>query len=100
MTTARAKTAIWDAPTHFARGLALHRLNRTEYANAIRDLLALEVDGKSLLTADEPDQQSFDNIASVLTVSPVLAGQKSDESFGLIRGVNFGRIPRRSGTRR
>jgi riboflavin biosynthesis pyrimidine reductase len=31
-----------------------------------------------------------------LTVSPVLAGQKSDESFGLIRGVDFGRIPRRS----
>ena len=52
--------------------VAVHRLSRVEYTNAIRDLLALEVDGKSLLTADEPDQQSFDNIASVLTVSPVL----------------------------
>src|SRR5204863_5941288 len=52
--------------------VAVHRLSRIEYTNAIRDLLALEVDGKSLLTADEPDQQSFDNIASVLTVSPVL----------------------------
>jgi len=31
-----------------------------------------------------------------LTISPVLAGQKSDESFGLIRGVDFGRVPRRS----
>ena len=50
----------------------VHRLSRIEYTNAIRDLLGLEVDGRSLLTADEPDQQSFDNIASVLTVSPVL----------------------------
>jgi hypothetical protein len=47
-------------------------LNRTEYANAIRDLLGLEVDGRSLLLADEPDQQNFDNIASVLSVSPAL----------------------------
>jgi riboflavin biosynthesis pyrimidine reductase len=31
-----------------------------------------------------------------LTISPVLAGQKSDESFGLIHGVDFGRVPRRS----
>jgi len=31
-----------------------------------------------------------------LTVSPVLAGQKSDQSFGLIHGVDFGRVPRRS----
>ena len=52
--------------------VAVHRLNRTEYTNAIRDLLALEVDGRSLLLADEPDQQSFDNIASVLSVSPAL----------------------------
>ncbi len=52
--------------------VAVHRLSRIEYTNAIRDLLGLEVDGRSLLTADEPDQQSFDNIASVLTVSPVL----------------------------
>jgi mono/diheme cytochrome c family protein len=50
----------------------VHRLNRTEYANAVRDLLGLEVDARSLLVADEPDQQSFDNIASVLSVSPAL----------------------------
>src|SRR4249919_287298 len=49
----------------------VHRLNRTEYANAIRDLLALEVDGRSLI-ADEPDSHGFDNVASVLTVSPAL----------------------------
>jgi uncharacterized protein DUF1592/uncharacterized protein DUF1588/uncharacterized protein DUF1585/uncharacterized protein DUF1587/uncharacterized protein DUF1595/cytochrome c len=52
--------------------VAVHRLNRTEYANAIRDLLGLEVDAQSLLLADEPDHQSFDNIASVLSVSPAL----------------------------
>jgi hypothetical protein len=50
----------------------VHRLNRTEYANAIRDLLALEIDGRSLLLADEPDHQGFDNVASVLSVSPAL----------------------------
>ena len=50
----------------------VHRLNRTEYTNAIRDLLALTVDGRSLLPADEPDQQGFDNVAGVLSVSPRL----------------------------
>jgi mono/diheme cytochrome c family protein len=52
--------------------VAVHRLNRTEYTNAIRDLLALQIDGKSLLSADEADQEGFDNVASVLSVSPVL----------------------------
>jgi mono/diheme cytochrome c family protein len=52
--------------------VAVHRLNRAEYANAVRDLLGLEVDAQSLLAADEPDHQSFDNIASVLSVSPAL----------------------------
>jgi hypothetical protein len=50
----------------------VHRLNRAEYANAVRDLFGLDVDARSLLPADEPDQQSFDNIASVLSVSPAL----------------------------
>src|SRR5262245_45325261 len=52
--------------------VGVHRLNRTEYANAIRDLLGLTIDSRSLLPEDEPDRQSFDNIASVLTVSPAL----------------------------
>jgi hypothetical protein len=52
--------------------VAVHRLNRVEYANAIRDLLGLEVDSRSLLPADDSNQESFDNIASVLSVSPVL----------------------------
>ena len=52
--------------------VAVHRLNRREYANAIRDLLDLSLDPKTLLANDEPDQQSFENLASVLSVSPAL----------------------------
>jgi hypothetical protein len=50
----------------------LHRLNRTEYANAIRDLLAVDVDVRALLPADDTDEHGFDNVAEVLTVSPAL----------------------------
>src|SRR5712675_1137805 len=49
----------------------LNRLNRTEYANAIRDLLALDIDVKDLLPADDIGY-GFDNIGDVLSVSPVL----------------------------
>ena len=49
----------------------LHRLNRTEYANTIRDLLDLKVDVKDLLPADD-ESNGFDNIADVLRVSPSL----------------------------
>src|SRR2546425_10759291 len=52
--------------------VAVHRLNRTEYTNAVRDLLGLQIDSKSLLSADEADQEGFDNVASVLSVSPAL----------------------------
>jgi hypothetical protein len=50
---------------------ALHRLNRTEYSNAIRDLLALDVDAATLLPADA-SSDGFDNIADALGVSPSL----------------------------
>ncbi len=49
----------------------LHRLNRTEYANAVRDLLSLEVDAATLLPADD-SSEGFDNIADALGVSPAL----------------------------
>ena len=49
----------------------LHRMNRTEYANAVRDLLALDVDPSTLLPADD-SSHGFDNIADVLGVSPSL----------------------------
>ena len=49
----------------------LHRLNRAEYANVIRDLLALEIDVAELLPADDAGY-GFDNIGDVLSVSPLL----------------------------
>jgi hypothetical protein len=50
---------------------ALHRLNRVEYANAVRDLLDLPVDATTLLPGDD-SSDGFDNIANVLSVSPAL----------------------------
>jgi mono/diheme cytochrome c family protein len=49
----------------------LHRLNRTEYANAIHDLLAVEVDPTKYLPSDD-STRGFDNIAGALTLSPAL----------------------------
>ncbi len=49
----------------------LHRMNRAEYANAIRDLLGIDVDASTLLPADD-SSNGFDNIADVLGVSPAL----------------------------
>ena len=49
----------------------LHRLNRTEYTNAIRDVLALEVDASKFLPPDD-STHGFDNIAGALTLSPAL----------------------------
>jgi mono/diheme cytochrome c family protein len=51
--------------------VVLHRLNRTEYANAIRDLLDLRIDAASLLPPDD-SANGFDNIAGSLTISPTL----------------------------
>jgi hypothetical protein len=51
--------------------VGLHRLNRAEYANAVRDLLGVEIDPTDLLPADDSNF-GFDNIADALTVSPVL----------------------------
>lgn len=55
----------------FAGRPALHRLNRTEYANAVRDLLGVTVDAAALLPADTISH-GFDNMADVLTTSPDL----------------------------
>jgi hypothetical protein len=52
----------------------LHRLNRSEYAAAVRDLLALDIDATALLPADD-EANGFDNIADVLKVSPSLLEQ-------------------------
>jgi mono/diheme cytochrome c family protein len=52
----------------------VHRLNRTEYGNAIRDLLALDIDASAFLPADD-ESFGFDNIAGVLRISPALLEQ-------------------------
>jgi hypothetical protein len=49
----------------------LHRLNRTEYSNAVRDLLGVKIDVTELLPSDGGDF-GFDNIATALTTSPLL----------------------------
>jgi mono/diheme cytochrome c family protein len=54
--------------------VALHRLNRAEYANAIEDLLGVRVDAAALLPKDD-EADGFDNVASVLTVSPTFLEQ-------------------------
>jgi len=57
------------ADRHAYPAIVPHRLNRKEYANAVRDLLALEIDPGEFLPQDE-EVKHFDNIASGLQVSP------------------------------
>ena len=63
----RAWTSRGTTPGRFV----VHRLNRTEYGNAVRDLLALDVDVTALLPSDDADH-GFDNIAASLKTSPML----------------------------
>ncbi len=51
--------------------VVLHRLNRTEYANVVRDLLDLDIDVTTLLPPDD-SARGFDNVAGSLTISPTL----------------------------
>ena len=62
----------------------LHRLNRSEYANAIRDLLALDVDTTTLLPPDD-ESYGFDNIADVLKTSPSLLERYMSASWNISR---------------
>ena len=54
---------------HLSDRVVLHRLNRKEYANAVRDLLAVDFDAADVLPADDV-AEGFDNIADALQVSP------------------------------
>jgi hypothetical protein len=73
----RFASVVEDALDHAAAATpnpgapVLHRLNRTEYGNAVRDLLDLPVDATALLPGDD-SSEGFDNIANVLGVSPAL----------------------------
>ena len=59
----------WEASPDPGRIAAVHRLNRAEYNNAIRDLFALDLDVKPLLPGDETADGSFDNFADSLSIS-------------------------------
>ena len=74
---ARLKFASWiedqidsQAEPHLPAP-GLHRLNRTEYTNAVRDLLAVHVDATKFLPPDD-SSHGFDNMAGTLTTSPAL----------------------------
>ena len=64
--------------------VVLHRLNRTEYANAIRDLLDLEIDPTTLLPPDD-SANGFDNIAGSLTISPTLLESYTTAAARVVR---------------
>jgi uncharacterized protein DUF1592/uncharacterized protein DUF1588/uncharacterized protein DUF1585/uncharacterized protein DUF1587/uncharacterized protein DUF1595/cytochrome c len=59
----------WAANPNPGRIAAVHRLNRSEYSNAIRDLFHLDFDVKPLLPGDDTADGSFDNFADVLSIS-------------------------------
>jgi hypothetical protein len=64
--------------------VVLHRLNRTEYANAIRDLLDLQIDTTTLLPPDD-SANGFDNIAGSLTISPTLLESYTTAAARVVR---------------
>lgn len=66
--------AVADGGSANPGHIAVHRLNRKEYANAIEDLLALKVDAEDLLPSDTA-ADGFDNVANVLQVSPTFLEQ-------------------------
>jgi hypothetical protein len=68
------ETALDGAATVHPGRASLHRLNRTEYGNAIRDALDLQIDVADLLPADD-ESDGFDNIAEALRISPSLLEQ-------------------------
>ena len=94
----------------------IHRLNRAEYSNAMRDLFALDVDMSTLLPNDDISE-GFDNIASALKVSPSFLDQyimaaraMAKQAVGApppdgqtkttLRGVNAGTSPSSRRSRR
>lgn len=73
--------------------IVLHRLNRTEYKNAVRDLLDLEIDVASLLPPDD-SARGFDNIAGSLTISPTLLEAYTSAAGRIARmAVGFWKSP-------
>jgi mono/diheme cytochrome c family protein len=63
---------------------SVHRLNRAEYANAVRDLVGVEIDAAALLPSDD-ESNGFDNIADALKVSPSLMERYLSASWNISR---------------
>jgi mono/diheme cytochrome c family protein len=73
--------------------VVLHRLNRTEYANAIHDLVDLDVDVTTLLPPDD-SARGFDNVAGSLTISPTLLEAYTTAATRIARtAVGFWKSP-------
>jgi len=71
----------------------LHRLNRAEYANAIRDLLDLEIDPATLLPPDD-SSRGFDNVAGSLGLSPTLLESYANAAGKIARmAVGYWKTP-------
>src|SRR6266853_1760544 len=69
---------------HPAGHVAVQRMNRAEYANAVKDLLAVEIDPSQYLPADIA-VEGFSNIAAALTVSPAFLEQYINAARGISR---------------
>jgi hypothetical protein len=83
-----------DAAAHPNPGHAtVRRMNRAEYANAVRDLLSIDVDFSKELPVDDTGY-GFDNIADVLTVSPTLMDRYINVA-GKIAGLATGQASKR-----
>src|SRR5882672_3389114 len=73
-----------SSKTHLAGNVPVQRLNRTEYANAVKDLLAVEIDPNQYLPADIA-VDGFSNIAAALTVSPAFLEQYINAALAVSR---------------
>ena len=85
-----ANAAAHPNPGH----ATVRRMNRVEYANAVRDLLAIDVDFSKELPVDDTGY-GFDNIADVLTVSPTLMDRYINVAGKICRPGRPGRLRRR-----
>jgi len=73
--------------------VGLHRLNRSEYANAVRDLLDLEIDPAALLPTDD-SARGFDNVAGSLTISSTLLESYANAAGKIARmAVGYWKTP-------
>jgi hypothetical protein len=77
--------------------VGLHRINRKEYANAVRDLFGIEVDASSLLPADA-SVEGFDNVAEALRVSPSFLDQSITAARVVVSQAIGSPAPRPGGT--